>query len=179
MPSVKQRRSATFTYGFFEVFAYDASHADSEAVSADIEQAIEEGGDAERSAGLAGNAAVLFMPEQYSNDVALAVVEYDGEPPLDLDGVDVCVEFDLDLPSGRLVLEEPANEPVPVVDVTPGRYRLRWHGLGFDGLAAWRAVVEEDEDAEPANPDHYRLDLWPSSQPAPPVQHRGGPDTGT
>ena len=179
MPTVRQSRSATFTYGFFEVFAYDASLADTEAVSDHIEQAIEEGVETRRSVGLAGGAAVLFMPEQYSNDVALAVVEYDAEPPLELGEADVCVEFDLDLPTGRLALEEPANEPVPVVTVSPGRYRLRWHGMGFGGLAAWRSAAEEDDGAEPDNPDHYRLELWPAVQPAPPFQHRGRPDTGT
>jgi hypothetical protein len=179
MANVVERWSDTFTYGFSEVFVYDASLAGTEAVTADIQQAIKEGLRAERSVGLAGNAAVLFMPEQYSNEVALEVVGYDAEPPLALDEVDVCVEFDLELRSGRLVFQEPANEALPVVDATPGRYRLRWYGMGFDGLPAWAEALEEDEDAHLPNPDHYRLELWAASEPAPPLQHRGGPGTGT
>jgi hypothetical protein len=111
-------------------------------------------------------------------DVHLQVVEYDAEPPLALDEVDVRVEFDLNLSSGAIVLEEPASDPVPIAIVTPGRYRLRWHGLGFDGLEAWRSAAEDDEDAS-RNPDHYRLELWQTSQSAPPRQHRGRPNTGT
>ncbi|MDP1846160.1 MAG: hypothetical protein Q8K79_00085 [Solirubrobacteraceae bacterium] len=178
MANVRQRRTATFTYGFFEVFAYDSSRAGTEAAGDDIQHAIEEGTRSRRSVGLAGDAAVLFMPEQYSGEVELEVVEYDAEPPLTLDEVDVCVEFDLNLPSGEIVLEEPANDPVPIANVTAGRYRLRWHGLGFDGLEARRSAAEDDEDA-PRNPDHYRLELWQTSQSAPPRQHRGGPNTGT
>lgn len=129
-------------------------------------------------AGVGKIAVAIFMPERYSNDVSLEILEYDARPPLlPGDDIDTCVEFDLDLPSGKLGLEEPANEPVLVGEVAAGRYRLRWLGLGFDGLPAWRAAADLNEgETQLSNPDHERLELWPVTTAALPVEHRRHPE---
>lgn len=171
----RRHPDATFTCDFGEVFAYDESHAESPDLADDIDHAIADGVASGRGCGTAGDVVVLFFPEKDSLDVTSRVVVHDAEPPLDLTDADVCVDFDLRLPTGRLAFEAPTNERVLIASVQAGRYRVRWSGTGFAELQASRA------DSGPAarNPDRYRLDLWPSLRPQPAVAHRTSPFLGT
>jgi len=47
------------------------------------------------------------------------------------------VEFDLELPSGRLILEGSGGSGEAHIDVPPGRYRARFTDYDFAEAANW------------------------------------------
>lgn len=81
-------------------------------------------------------------------------VEVTGAPPaLELDDWDHVAEASLELPSGRLEIQELAGTSIDVLPILPGTYRVRAYfgglnTLSYDGL-------EGD--------DRYRIVLWPAS----------------
>jgi hypothetical protein len=71
--------------------------------------------------------------------------------------------------SGRLTLEGSGGAGDLTVDVPPGPYRARLSGFDFDAAQRW----SYDDQGYPG--DHYRLELWPSQVPQPPVELRRWP----
>ncbi len=94
---------------------------------------------------------VTFQP----NRVAVAVEAVDDEPPLDLSAWDHVAECDLELPSGRLAVDQCASGVAARLSVTPGSYRVR---VCLGDIRGWEDVPE-GEDA----PERYQVSLWPGS----------------
>jgi hypothetical protein len=105
-----------------------------------------------------------------SVDAPLTVEVGDEIPTLDPDAESVG-EFDLLLPSGRLVLEESGGgERRTIVEVPAGEWRARWSGFGErEAEALWR----EERRSDDARPDRYLLQLWPRTSPRGVVVERG------
>jgi len=103
----------------------------------------------------------------FSSEGAPLVVELrDGPPKLSEDAESVG-EFDLLLPSGELVMEEPGGGGgETVLLLPPGDWRARWSGFG-ERAAEGREYAEQSE-AGP-RPDRYLLQLWPMRSPGPVV----------
>jgi hypothetical protein len=87
-------------------------------------------------------------------------------PPPHEENADHIVEFDLPLPSGRMVLEGSGGSGLVEINVQPDRYRARLSGLDFDAASAWHY----DDTGYPA--DRYRLELWRTVSPSQPTESR-------
>lgn len=59
-------------------------------------------------------------------------------------------EASLDLPSGRLLLDECCGERIDEISITPGSYRIRAYYGNLDKLS----------DDEMGGEDHYKLVIW-------------------
>ena len=97
-----------------------------------------------------------------------AMAQRRGAPPADADSWDHVIEFDLDLPSGRLALLGPPEGAGAGIPVPSGLYRARFAGKQFQEAYDW-----ESETAH--QPDAYRLQLWPREQPQPPAEIKRWP----
>jgi hypothetical protein len=111
---------------------------------------------------------LTFQP----NRVAVAVETAGAEPPLDLGAWDHVAECDLDLPSGRVAVDQCVGtvdgSVVARLSVPPGAYRVR---VCLGGIRDW-ADVPDGEDA----PERYQVLLWPgSSGPLVVRKQWGGP----
>lgn len=102
-------------------------------------------------------------------EIPLDVIVTRSAPELNLDAWDHVVEFDLDLPTGRLQFQLMGeSRSIYVPGLPPDQYRARWSGTG---LAA--AQLDDWDDA--AENDAYCLELWPRTHPSPPVEVKWWP----
>src|SRR4051794_8180849 len=105
-----------------------------------------------------------------SVDAPLSVEVVDAPPPGEPEA-DSVGEFDLLLPSGRLVLEESGGGVrSTTIDLPAGEWRARWSGFGE---AAAEALAHEDGQLGADRPDRYLLQLWPRNAPRRVVIERG------
>ncbi len=97
---------------------------------------------------------LVVCPER-NMEVPVRIELHDAEPPLDsLDPWSHVVECALDLPSGRLLLEECiGTKPLAELAVERGTYQVRVLYGDLDALS---------EDALSGD-DHYTVQLWPGS----------------
>jgi len=86
--------------------------------------------------------------------VSVRLETWAGEPPLD-ESCDHVVEASIDLPSGRLAIENVDGPVGAELELEPGMYRLRASAGGLDGAT------------EMAGGDAYVIQLWlaPSAEP--------------
>jgi hypothetical protein len=132
-------RRLRFEYERSQVYLRDSRLDDGELYLPALDDAQRRGG----TVGIAGGLVDLFMPEPYLTVSPLTVAVLDAEPPLD-DGWEHVVEFPLDVPSGRLVIEGAGSSAEgPTVEVPPAAYHARWSGRELGGIG------------------EYRLELWP------------------
>jgi hypothetical protein len=110
----------------------------------------------------------VLMPRQDNFDAVVEVRLTTDSPPMSEDA-DHVVEFDLPLPSGRLILEGSGGCEPQEATVGAGTYRARLTGWNFDTAAAWNY----DDTGNPN--DRYKLDIWPSVEARPPVELRRWP----
>jgi hypothetical protein len=148
-------RELSFVYDYGQVYLYDAAAAG----SVDFLAALDDAGRTGLSVGVAGALVDLLLPLQWNFSATLLLETLDGEPPLDLDEWEHMVEFLLQLPSGRLLLEGSGGSGQLEIGLPPGVYQARWAGRGFPPLGEY-VPGESAEDA-------YRLQLWAaqSNQP--------------
>lgn len=107
---------------------------------------------------------LTFQP----NLVGVAVEAASAEPPLDLGVWDHVAECDLELPSGRLAVDQCVGTVAARLSVPPGSYRVR---VCLGGIRDW-ADTPDGEDA----PERYQVSLWPgSSGPLVVRKQWGGP----
>ena len=102
------------------------------------------------------------MPRQENFSAKLELRITRSSPPV-IETADHVVEFDLSS-TGRIRLEGSGGSGEVEVEVPGGHYRARLSGFDSDA-AAGRSY---DESGDPA--DHYRLELWPASERAPPTE---------
>lgn len=151
----------TFTYDYGQVYVRDAVWE----MSTDGNEYLD-ALDAATRAGLTVGAASgivdVLMPRQENFSASLQLC-LAGSPPQPIDAADHIVEFDL-VSSGRIVLEGSGGSGEVEVEIPSGSYRARLSGFDFDGAVAW----SYDDPGSP--PDHYRLELWPTSGTTPPTE---------
>ena len=142
------RQELTFVYDYGQVYLYDAS-----AVGAvDFIAALDDSTRTGLTVGVEGALVDLLLPLQWNFSAPLVLETVDVEPPLDLEEWDHVVEFALQLPSGRLLLEGSGGSGELEIEIPPGDYRARWSGRGFPPAGEY--VPGE------SSPDSYRLQLW-------------------
>ena len=149
-------RELTFVYDHGQVYLYDASAA----ASVDFLAALDDSSRTGLSVGLNGALVDLLMPLQWNFSAPLLLETPEGEPPLDLDDWDHIVEFALQLPSGRLLIEGSGGSGQSEIELPPDAYRARWAGRRFPPPGDY--VPRESSD------DAYRLQLWTARSDEPP-----------
>lgn len=151
----------TLAYDYNQLYLSDAAHELS-ADGNDYLDALDAATRAGLTVGAASGIVDVLMPrkENFSAELELSITEQ--LPPL-IETADHVVEFDL-VSSGRIRLEGSGGSGDVEVDVPPGRYRARLSGFDFDTAATW----SYDDTGYPA--DHYRLELWPFSEPTHPAE---------
>jgi hypothetical protein len=102
------------------------------------------------------------MPRQENFFARLELNITRSSPPV-IETADHIVEFGL-ISSGRIRLEGSGGSGEVEVEVAPGPYRARLSGFNFDAAASW----SYDDTGHPT--DHYRLELWPVSEPGSPSE---------
>ena len=139
--------------GTVEAEVYASHHqfyvVDSEANRLDFDW-----GGAELERHLAAGPSVVAVGTIAYEIVSVRLETWAGEPPLD-EGCDHVVEASIQLPSGRLAIEN-VDGPVGVeLELEPGTYRLRSSATGLDGAT------------EMAGGDAYVIQLWqaPAAEP--------------
>ena len=156
-------RELAFVYDYGQVYLYDAAAAESVDFLAALDDSVRTG----LSVGVAGALVDLLLPLQWNFSAPLVLETPEGEPPLDLDDWEHVVEFGLQLPSGRLMLEGSGGSGRAEVEVPPAAYRARWAGRGFPPPGEY--VPGESSD------DAYRLQLWTDGSDEPPRELRRWP----
>jgi hypothetical protein len=86
---------------------------------------------------------------------------------LDLEEWEHVVEFGLQLPTGRLLLEGSGGSGQLEIEVPPGAHRARWSGRGFPPAGDY--VPGESSH------DSYRLQLWAAQADEPPRELKRWP----
>jgi len=149
-------RELSFVYDYGQVYLYDAAAAE----SVDFLAALDDAGRTGMSVGVAGALVDLLLPLQWNFSAPLLLETLEGEPPPDLDEWEHMVEFVLQLPSGRLLVEGSGGSGQLEIGLPPGIYHARWAGRGFPPPGEY-VPGESSEDT-------YRLQLWtaPSDQPS-------------
>ena len=160
--SLLRRTEITFAYEYGQVYLHDAEYAFSEDYSEYLDS-LDEAKAADRSIGVLTGFVDILMPCRF-NEVPLTIELHDLSPAPELDGFDHVIEFDLNLPSGTLVLEESGGGGEVEATLPPAAYRVRWSGVGLDAAAAHQHL------SEAGGPDRYRLQAWPSAREAPPSE---------
>ena len=153
-------------YDYHQLYLYDAARelsADGNDYLDALDAATREG----LTVGVASGIVDVLMPRQ-ENFAARLELGITQEPPPAIEDADHVVEFDL-ASSGRIRLEGSGGSGEVDIDVSPGRYRARLSGFDFERAAAW----SYDDTGHPA--DHYRLELWPVGESAPPAELRRWP----
>jgi hypothetical protein len=151
-----------FLYDYGQVYLYDKSRPFSEGCDEYL-QSLDEANAANRSVGVVDGFVDVLMATQYNFDAPLSIEVHDSAPEPELDGHDHVVEFDLNLPSGALVLEASGGAGEVVAALPADTYRMRWLGSGLDAAAETQYEVEQ-------TPGRYRLQLWPTSTGEPPTE---------
>jgi hypothetical protein len=156
-------KTLTVAYDYNQLYLYDATHELS-GDGNDYLDALDAATSAGLTVGAASGVVDVLMPRQenFSTELDLRITD---SPPPETEDADHVVEFDL-VSSGRIKLEGSGGAGEFEADVPPGRYRARLSGFDFDAAAAW----SYDDTGYPA--DHYRLELWPVSEPTPPTELR-------
>jgi len=128
----------SFVYDYGQVYLYDAAAA----ASVDFVAALDDAGRTGMSVGVAGPLVDLLLPLQWNFSARLLLETLEGEPPPDLDEWEHMVEFVLQLPSGRLLLEGSGGSGQLEIGLPPGIYHARWAGRGFPppGVRARRVI---------------------------------------
>jgi hypothetical protein len=104
------------------------------------------------AANVAGLPGELYVGTADTTRVDVELTVHDERPSVDLDACLWATEAALDIPSGRISVDELLSEPgARPVDVPPGSYRVLVRSLAETG---------------DATADRMALDLWPAS-PAP------------
>jgi hypothetical protein len=157
--------SFEFAYDYNQLYLYDAARSMDGDEYLDALDAMTE---SRSTVGARSGLVDVLMPRQ-ENFAATIEVRLVNEQPAVRDGADHVVEFDLQLPSGRLALEGSGGSGMEEVELPPGRYRARLTGEHFDTAVAWRY---EDR----GNPsDRYTLELWQMKNEQAPVELRRWP----
>lgn len=97
-----------------------------------------------------GDFCVVLQPER-NMDVPVRVLIYDREPSFKSKDWDHIAEAYVDLPTGILRLNT-IHECYGEMNVSPGRYRIRFLGGGFSTIA--KIGVDGN--------DYYQCELWPA-----------------
>jgi hypothetical protein len=153
----------SFVYDYGQVYLYDAAAAG----SADFLAALDDSTRTHMTVGVAGALVDLLMPLQWNFAAPLVFEIADNEPELDLDEWDHVVEFGLQLPSGRLLLEGSGGSGELEIDVSPGAYRARWSGRDFPPPGEYVPAESSLES--------YRLELWAAGGDEPPREVKRWP----
>jgi hypothetical protein len=156
-------RELTFRYDHGQVYLYDVTAADSVDFLAALDDSTETG----LTVGVAGVLVDLLMPLQWNFSAPLVLETEEQEPALDLDDWEHTVEFALQLPTGRMLLEASGGGGQLEIEVPPGGYRARWAGRGFPRPGEY--VPGESSD------DEYRLQLWIDGSAEPPRELKRWP----
>ena len=157
------RQELTFVYDYGQVYLYDAAAVG----TVDFLAALDDSTRTGLTVGVDGALVDLLLPLQWNFSVPLVLEAVDGEPVLDLDEWEHIVEFALQLPSGRLLLEGSGGSGELDVELPPNTYRARWSGRGFPPAGEY--VPAE------SSPDNYRLQLWPAPADEPPRELKRWP----
>jgi hypothetical protein len=142
------RQELSFAYDYGQLYLYDAAAAEAVDFLAALDDSVRTG----LSVGVAGGLVDLLMPLQWNFSAPLLLETCESEPQLDLDDWKHTVEFALQLPSGRLVLEASGGGGRLDIEVPAAMYRARWSGRGFPPPGDY--VPGESSE------DQYRLQLW-------------------
>ena len=156
-----------FAYDYNQLYLYDAETDLGPEANAYLD-ALDVATRTGLTVGASGGVIDVLMPRQENFGASMDVRVASDRPSLQEDA-DHVVEFDLALPSGRLVLEGSGGSGAEEVRLQPGTYRARLSGRGFDAAAQWRY----EEDCNPA--DSYVLELWPTREERPPIELRRWP----
>jgi len=157
------RRELSFVYDHGQVYLYDAAAAS----SVDFLAALDDSGRTGLTVGIAGVLVDVLLPLQWNFSAPLVFETADSEPPLDLDEWEHVVEFALEVPTGRLLLEGSGGSGQLELELPPGAYRARWSGSGFPPVGEY--VPGE------SSPDSYRLQLWAGRADEPPRELKRWP----
>ena len=152
-----------FVYDYGQVYLY----APAASGSVDFLAALDDSSRTGLSVGVDGPLVDLLMPLQWNFSAPLSFDVLDGAPQLDVDDWDHVVEFALQLPSGRLLLEGSGGSGQLEIEVPPGRHRARLSGRGFPAPGDY---VPGDSSL-----DTYRLQLWPAGADEPPRELKRWP----
>ncbi len=150
------RRELSFVYDYGQVYLYDAMAAG----SVDFLAALDDSARTGLTVGVADGLVDLLLPLQWNFAAPVVLETVDSEPVLDLDDWEHMVEFSLQLPSGRLLLEGSGGSGQLDIEVPPGAYRARWSGRSFPPMGEY--VPGESSH------DNYRLQLWAAHVDEPP-----------
>ena len=156
-------REFSFVYDYGQVYLYDAAAAE----SVDFLAALDDSTRTGLTVGVAGALVDLLMPLQWNFAAPLVLEIVDSEPESGLEEWDHVVEFALQLPSGRLLIEGSGGSGELEIDVAPGAYRARWSGRGFPPPGEY--VPGE------SSLDFYRLELWAAAGDEPPREVKRWP----
>jgi hypothetical protein len=155
-------RSLTFGYDFNQLYLHDGELPDE---GNPYLEALDDANENGRSIGLKSGVVDILMPRR-ENFAASMQFRLLAEAPSLRSDADHVVEFDLALPSGRLILEGSGGSGKEEIQVPSGAYRARLSGQDFEAAAAW----QYDDSGDPA--DCYTLELWPSDVPGEPIELR-------
>ena len=122
----------SFVYDYGQLYLYDAAAAG----SVDFLAALDDAGRTGQTVGVAGALVDLLLPMQWNFSATLLFETLDGEPPPDLDEWEQMVEFLLQLPSGRLLLEGSGGSGELNIEVPRGAYPCPLVGPRFPGPRA-------------------------------------------
>jgi len=159
-------KTLTVAYDYNQLYLYDAAHEVS-ADGNDYIDALDAATRAGQTIGAASGVVDVLMPRQENFSAKLELSVTQSAPPV-IETADHVVEFDL-LSSGQIRLEGSGGSGEFEIDLSPGHYRARLSGFDFESAAAW----SYDDTGYPA--DHYRLELWPVSEAAPPTELKRWP----
>lgn len=153
-----------FVYDYGQLYLYDAEREWSPNAYEYLD-VLDAANAAGSTVGASSGVVGVLMPRQENFDAQLEVIVQPSPPDVTSDA-DHVVEFDLGVPSGRLVLEGSGGSGRLEVAVPPGRHRARLSGRNFAAAVAWSYGDEGDP------PDTYRLELWPAEEDAAPAELR-------
>lgn len=156
-----------FAYDYNQLYLYDAEIDFGPEANAYLD-ALDAATTTGLTVGASSGVVDVLMPRQENFGASMDVRVANEQPSLQEDA-DHVIEFDLALPSGRLVLEGSGGSGTEELRLPPGNYRARLSGSEFDAAAQW----QYDEEGYPT--DSYRLELWPASEEQPPVELRRWP----
>ena len=144
------RQELSFAYDYGQLYLYDAAAAESVDFLAALDDSVRTG----LSVGVAGALVDLLLPLQWNFSAPLLLETCEGEPQLDLEEWEHTVEFALQLPSGRLLLEASGGSGRLEIEVPPAMYRARWSGRAFPPPGDY---VPGESSADPVSYTHLTL----------------------
>ena len=157
----------TFSYDYGQLYLYD-SELEREPDGNEYLDALDAANETGLSVGARSGVVDALMPRQENFAATMAVSVLDAPQP-EPEDADHIIEFDLQLDSGRLVLEGSGGSGEAHVELPAGRYRARLAGYDFAAAASWSYN-------DPGNPsDTYALSLWPATECRPAEERRRWP----